>query len=80
MRLKQMMAIAIVTSDVPMEKELKVFKNPLETIWKNCIFGFCEVKDISFKLLTSVFESTQHQRVDWLEEIGELVKSKFPQI
>lgn len=78
--LKQMTAIAIVTSDVPMERELRVFKNPLETIWKNCIFGFCEIEDASFKFLTSVFESTQRQRVDWLAEIGELVKSKFPQI
>nr|VFJ53537.1 MAG: Putative NADPH-quinone reductase (modulator of drug activity B) [Candidatus Kentron sp. FW] len=76
--LRQMTAIAIVTSHVPMEQELKEFGNPLETIWKNCIFGFCAVRDASFVFLTSVFESTSDQRVGWLAEIEELVRSKFP--
>jgi len=76
--LTSMTAIALVTSDVPLERELRVFKNPLETIWKNCIFGFSEVKDSTFKLITSVFHSSQDEREKWLNEIEELINLKFP--
>ncbi|HOO78696.1 MAG TPA: NAD(P)H-dependent oxidoreductase, partial [bacterium] len=36
-------AVVFNTSDTPPERELRAFGDPLETIWKNCIFGLCGV-------------------------------------
>jgi glycosyltransferase involved in cell wall biosynthesis len=36
-------ALVFNTSNTPMERELAVFGDPLEMLWKNCIFGLCGV-------------------------------------
>lgn len=37
--LKADTAIIFNTSNTPEEREMNVFGDPLETLWKNCIFG-----------------------------------------
>ena len=38
-------AIVITTSNTPRDAERQVFGDPLENLWKTCIFGFCGVTD-----------------------------------
>jgi NAD(P)H dehydrogenase (quinone) len=41
--LKAKTALVFNTSNTAEEREQMVFGDPLETIWKNCIFGLCGV-------------------------------------
>ena len=75
--LTEMKVAVLVTSDVSMEKELNTYGNPLDTIWKNCIFGFCGSTDVTCKYFNSVFQSTPTQRQSWLNETRNLIQSTF---
>jgi NAD(P)H dehydrogenase (quinone) len=55
-----------------------VFGDPLETIWKNCIFGLCGVKDFYRKTYSIIVVSSEGQRKDWLNEAKETVDRYFP--
>jgi len=37
-------AVVFNTSNTPPQREQAAFGDPLETIWKNCIFDLCGVK------------------------------------
>ncbi len=76
--LKAKAALIFNTSDTLEERELKVFKDPLDTIWKNCIFDLCGVKDIYRRMFSIIVTSTEAQRKAWLKEVGETVKKYFP--
>ena len=41
--LRARFALVFNTSDTMPEREMEAFSDPLETIWKNCIFGLCGV-------------------------------------
>lgn len=43
-------ALVFNTSNTPKERELLVFGDPLEILWKNCIFDFCGVKNFYRKM------------------------------
>ena len=66
-------AVVFTTSNTPRERGLSVFGNPLETLWKNCIFGLCGVPLFFRKNFTVVVTSTPAQRQDWLEEVREML-------
>jgi putative NADPH-quinone reductase len=40
--LKARAALVFNTSNTPQQREMEVFGDPLETLWKNCIFGLCQ--------------------------------------
>jgi NAD(P)H dehydrogenase (quinone) len=61
------------TSNTPPDRELAVFGDPLETLWKNCIFGLCGVPLVYRKNFAVVVTSTDAQRQAWLEEVKEIV-------
>jgi len=42
--LKAKAACVFNTSNTPPEREARVFGDPLETLWKNCVFGLCGVQ------------------------------------
>jgi NAD(P)H dehydrogenase (quinone) len=75
--LRAQKAIVFNTSNTKMERELEVFLDPLETIWKNCIFGLCGVQKFHRKMFNIIVTSTKKQREDWLEEVKESVSSVF---
>jgi putative NADPH-quinone reductase len=66
-------AVVITTSNTPPERELTVFGDPLETLWKNCIFGLCGVRLFYRKNFAVVVTSTPAQREIWLEEVREML-------
>ena len=73
-------AIVFNTSNTPEEREIDVFGDPLETIWKNCIFGLCGVKNFHRRMFGVVVTSTQEQRETWLKEVEEIVDRYFPAV
>jgi len=61
-------AIVFNTSNTPAERELSAFGDPLETLWKNCIFGLCGVRRFHRRMFGVVVTSTHKQREAWLQE------------
>ncbi|MFZ1987039.1 MAG: NAD(P)H-dependent oxidoreductase [Desulfatitalea sp.] len=76
--LKARKAVVFNTSNTEMERERKVFGDPLETIWKNCIFGLCGVTGFYRRMFTTVVTSTDSQRKAWLDEVRHRVDRLFP--
>jgi NAD(P)H dehydrogenase (quinone) len=76
--LKAGAAIVFNTSDTPPHREQSVFGDPLELVWKNCIFGLCGVREFHRRTFSVVVTSTQQEREAWLAEAEELVSRCFP--
>jgi NAD(P)H dehydrogenase (quinone) len=76
--LKARAAIVFNTANTPEERERKVFGDPLETLWKNCVFNLCGVKNFQRRTFTVVVTSTPHQRATWLAEVRKTVEQIFP--
>ena len=71
-------ALVLTTSNTPREDELRMFGDPLENLWRACIFNFLGVKDFQRRNFESIILSTPEQRRQWLDEIRELVGKHFP--
>ena len=65
------------TGNTPLEREMSVFGDPLETLWNTCIFEFCGVKLFHRKLFQVIVTSTEEQRRKWLDEVRVMVKEYF---
>jgi putative NADPH-quinone reductase len=76
--LKAKAAIVFNTANTPEERERKVFGDPLETLWKNCVFDLCGVKNVQRRTFAVVITSTPQQRAAWLAEVRETVQQFFP--
>lgn len=71
-------AIVFNTSNTPAEREMRVFGDPLERIWRDCIFDFCGIKNYYRKMFRVIASSTLDEREQWLEEVKETVNNYFP--
>jgi len=76
--LRAQAAIVINTSNTEPEREQSVFGDPLETIWKNCIFGLCGVNIFHRRTFSTVVTSTEAERRQWLDEVKAMIDSVFP--
>ena len=76
--LKARVAIVYNTANTESEREKNVFGDPLETIWKNCVFGLCGVANFHRRVFSVVVVSTEAERKKWLEEVREDVERFFP--
>lgn len=76
--LKAKAAIVFNTSNTEMNREIRVFGDPLETLLKNCIFGLCGVHNVFRRTFTIVVTSTEDQRKQWLEEVKDSIHELFP--
>lgn len=76
--LKAKAAIVFNTSNTFRDREMKVFGDPLETIWKNCIFGLCGVDNFYRKMYGVIVTSTLGERQQWLDDVKETVNRFFP--
>jgi NAD(P)H dehydrogenase (quinone) len=68
-------ALVFNTSNTAPEREAAVFGDPLETLWKNCIFGVCGVSSVVRRMYCPVSASTPEQRSAWLSEVKALTKN-----
>jgi putative NADPH-quinone reductase len=73
--LKAKAALVINTSNTAEERERNVFGDPLETLWKNCIFGLCGVKNFHRRMFGVVVTSSEEQRSEWLQETRSIVNA-----
>ena len=76
--LKAETAIIFNTSNTELERERSVFGDPLETIWRNCIFGLCGVTGFYRRTFGVIVTSTVDQRSQWLDEVKGSVHRFFP--
>ncbi len=67
--LKAKVALVYNTSNTESKREKNVFGDPLETIWKNCIFGLCGVINFHRRTFNVIVTSTEKQRKIWLNYI-----------
>ncbi|PKG33252.1 NAD(P)H-dependent oxidoreductase [Methanoregula sp.] len=72
-------ALVFNTSNTPRQREIEVFGDPLERLWKDCILAFCGVPVVQRRMFGVVVTSTDAQRKAWLEEVSHLVTEMFPQ-
>lgn len=71
-------AVVLNTSNTPPAREQAAFGDPLEDIWKRCVFDLCGVRDVRRRTYSVVVTSTPAQRAAWLREVEELVTEAFP--
>ena len=67
-------ALVINTSNTPTEREKNVFGDPLEALWKKCVFELCGVTNFYRKMFNIVVISSKKDREKWLAESREIVK------
>jgi len=68
----------LTTSNTPRDDELRLYGDPLENLWKACVFGFIGVTDFNRRNFESIVMSTPEQRTEWLDETRRLVREQFP--
>jgi NAD(P)H dehydrogenase (quinone) len=73
-------ALVFNTSNTAEKRELEVFGDPLETLWKNCIFDLCGVSNFYRRNFSIIVTSTLSQRQEWLQEVIETVMKYFPPV
>jgi NAD(P)H dehydrogenase (quinone) len=78
--LKATTAIIINTSNTNETRENEVFGDPLELIWKNCIFNLCGIKNFYRKMFRIVITSNDEMRKNWLKDVAETIENYFPVI
>ena len=75
--LKARTALVFNTANTPPAREAAAFGDPLELIWKKCIFGLCGVDDVRRVTFSVVVTSTQGEREGWLETVRRMVDEAF---
>ncbi|MCX5846555.1 MAG: NAD(P)H-dependent oxidoreductase [Deltaproteobacteria bacterium] len=73
-------AIVFNTSNTSKEREMEAFGDPLEILWKNCIFDLCGVKNFYRKMFGIIVTSTPVERREWLKEVEKTINHYFPAI
>lgn len=76
--LKAHTALVYNTSNTETRREKNVFGDPLETIWKNCIFALCGVTGFHRRMFNVVVTSKENQRKNWLETVRQDMDKFFP--
>jgi NAD(P)H dehydrogenase (quinone) len=76
--LKAKAAIVFNTANTPSKREQMVFGDPLQLLWKNCIFDLCGVRKFYREMFTVVVTSTLDQRQECLRKVERVVNDYFP--
>jgi NAD(P)H dehydrogenase (quinone) len=78
--LKASVVLVFNTSNTPAARELTMYGDPLETLWKNNMFVSCGVKSFYRKNFGVIVTSTLKQRQKWLRETREITEKYFPKL
>jgi len=76
--LKAKTALVFNTSNTPAAREREVFGDPLEALWRTCIFDLCGVKDFHRRMFGVIVTSSPQERKAWLGEVRQLTQQCFP--
>lgn len=71
-------ALVFNTSNTRSEREASAFGDPLDTLWRNCVFGLCGVSDFYRVTFSVVVTSALERRQEWLRQVRETVERHFP--
>ncbi len=75
--LKARTALVLNTANTPADREARVFGDPLQRTWEDCVFGLCGVADIRRRVFGVMVTSTRGQRAAWLDEARSLALECF---
>jgi NAD(P)H dehydrogenase (quinone) len=75
--LKGKTALVFNTSNTNEERENNIFKDPLETLWKNCVFNFCGITEFDRRMFRIIVTSDSNQRQIWLSEVEVMIDRYF---
>jgi len=75
--LKAKTAVVFNTSNTASKRERTVFGDPLDMIWKNCVFGLCGITDVRRRTFSVIVTSTEMKRERWLKEVRKIIISAF---
>jgi putative NADPH-quinone reductase len=70
-------AVVFTTSNTPRDDELRLFGDPLENLWKTCVFNFCGVEDFFRRNFEPIIMSTPEDRKAWLAAVRAIVRQRF---
>jgi len=76
--LKAKTALIFNTSNTNAERETHIFGDPLERLWKDCVFGLCGVDHIDRQMFRIIVTSSQEQREGWLSQVRASINHHFP--
>jgi putative NADPH-quinone reductase len=76
--LKARAALVINTSNTPGAREQAAFGDPLERIWRHCVFELCGVARFERRVFNVIVASSPEQRRAWLHEAGQIAAALFP--
>ena len=76
--LKARAAVVFNTSNTPPLREITVFGDPLELLWKNCVFDLCGIPEFYRETFSVVILSDREQRLAWLRRVEEVLDRHFP--
>jgi len=75
--LKARAALVIHTSNTELERDQRLYGDPLDNLWRTCVFGFCGVKTVERKLYASVIMSKPEQRAEWIADAARTARTMF---
>lgn len=75
--LKAKIGLVFNTSNTPEKREIEVFGDPLEHIWKDCIFDFCGVSNFDRIMFRVVADSSLEERKEWLVQVQDMINRYF---
>ena len=78
--LKAKSAIVFNTSNTETKREKELFGDPLEALWKNCIFELCGVTNFYRKMFNIIVISSEEQRQVWLKEVRQTIDRYYPKV
>lgn len=78
--LKARVGLVFNTANTPQEKEIELYGDPLDALWRKVVFGICGVPVVERASFTPVITSTIEQRQAWLSHVRETVERLFGQL
>ncbi len=70
-------AVVLNTSNTFPDRERAVFGDPLDAIWRRCVFGLCGVADVRRRTYGVVVTSTPAERARWIADAAAVVGEAF---
>lgn len=77
--LKAKVGLVFNTSNTPERREVEKFGDPLNRLWKDCIFDFCGISIFDRIMFRVVADSSHAEREEWLNQTKIMVNHYFPQ-
>ncbi|WP_195985579.1 NAD(P)H-dependent oxidoreductase [Clostridium sp. D33t1_170424_F3] len=76
--LKAKTGLVFNTSNTPKKREIEKFGDPINRLWKDCIFDFCGVPIFDRIMFRVVADSSRAEREEWLKQARHMVNRYFP--